>query len=100
MLEGKPWNYHTDLFCIAATAHVLLFDKYIQLQQKDGRWSITQRFSRYLQIDTWNHFFSTLLNQDDGQADVEGLATILETALNEDELNKELRLVVNVLKNR
>ncbi|XP_056638959.1 mitotic checkpoint serine/threonine-protein kinase BUB1 beta-like isoform X1 [Diorhabda sublineata] len=63
MLDGRPWNYHTDLFCIAASAHVLLFDSYIKLQKRDNLWSIQQRFPRYLKVDLWNMFFSSLLNQ-------------------------------------
>lgn len=101
MRDGRPWSYHTDLFCIAATAHTLLFDKYIELQKKDGNWSITQRLSRYMRVDLWNTFFSTLLNQQHGSADAEALLEMLNEALqNETSFAGDLRALVNFLKNR
>lgn len=102
MYDGRPWSYHTDLFCVAATAHVLLFDKYIQMQKRDGLWSITQRFSRYWRVDCWNMFFSTLLNQQNGPAKVEPLVTMLRSVLEMsiDDYNTEMRFLVNLLKGR
>ncbi|CAG9858282.1 unnamed protein product [Phyllotreta striolata] len=106
MLENRPWNYHTDLFCIAATAHVLLFDNYIKLKNEDGIWSISQRFPRYLKVDLWNMFFSSLLNQQTGPADAATLITLLDESL--ESLNREtntalplqMRHVVNLLNGR
>ncbi|KRT78133.1 protein kinase [Oryctes borbonicus] len=102
MHDGRPWSYHTDLFCVAATAHVLLFDKYIQMQKKDGHWSITQRFTRYWRVDCWNMFFSNLLNQHTGPAKVEPLVAMLNNALDlsMDDFNTEMRFLVNLLKGR
>lgn len=31
MKDGRPWSYQTDIFCAAATVHVLLFEKYLQV---------------------------------------------------------------------
>ncbi|CAG9838124.1 unnamed protein product [Diabrotica balteata] len=106
MLDGRPWNYHTDLFCVAATAHVLLFDTYIKLQKRDNIWSIQHRFPRYLKVDLWNMFFSSLLNQQTGPADAASLILMLEETL--ETLNKDtssalpsqMRYIVNLLKNR
>lgn len=101
MHDKRPWNYHTDLFCVAATAHALLFDKYIKLQQRDGLWSITQRLSRYMRLDLWNTFFSSLLNQQEGPADAESLSAIMSDALqNEAGFQGDMRLLVNMLKDR
>ena len=102
MRDNRPWNYHTDLYCIAATAHVLLFEKYIQLQKKDGHWSISSRLPRYARLDLWNMFFSTLLNQQDGPADSVSLQAMLEDSLNHkfDDYHNELRYLINILKNR
>ncbi|KAK5646419.1 hypothetical protein RI129_004883 [Pyrocoelia pectoralis] len=102
MQDGRPWNYHTDLFCVAATAHVLLFDKYMQLQKNGAHWSITQRFSRYMRQDLWNEFFSRLLNQQDGPTNPDKLIEIMNDGLNRsrDELNMEMRKLVNILSNR
>lgn len=33
MKDGRPWTYQTDIFCVAATIHVLLFDKYMQVSK-------------------------------------------------------------------
>ncbi|KAF5286805.1 hypothetical protein FQR65_LT12426 [Abscondita terminalis] len=102
MQDGRPWNYHTDLFCVAATAHVLLFDKYMQLQKNGAHWSITQRFTRYMRQDLWNEFFSRLLNQQDGPANPDKLIEIMTDGLHRggDELNMEMRKLVNILNNR
>lgn len=101
MRDGRPWNYHTDLFCIAATAHTLLFDKYIELQKKDGNWSITQRLHRYMRVDLWNMFFSALLNQQRGPADAEALLKMLNEALqSEGSFAGDMRALVNFLKDR
>lgn len=34
MQEGRSWSYETDLFCIAATVHVMLFGDYMQPQRR------------------------------------------------------------------
>lgn len=102
MQDGRPWNYHTDLFCVAATAHVLLFDKYMQLQKKGDQWSITQRFTRYMRVDLWNTFFSSLLNQQKGPADPEKLISFMSEALQYfgGDLNPEMRKLINIINNR
>lgn len=106
MLDGRPWNYHTDLFCVAATAHVLLFDSYIKMRKHNGMWSITQRFNRYMKGDLWNMFFNSLLNQETGPADNASLQFLLQETL--DILNRDsntalapqMRSIVNLLRNR
>ncbi|CAH1967134.1 unnamed protein product [Acanthoscelides obtectus] len=106
MLDGRPWNYHTDLFCVAATAHVLLFDSYIRLRKQDGVWSIMQRFNRWMKVDLWNMFFSTLLNQQSGPADTSALRAMLDETLcilNKDSstaLPNQMRYIVNLLNNQ
>lgn len=100
MLDGRPWSYHTDLFCIAATTHVLLFDTYIKLRKQDGLWSITQRFARYMKVDLWNIFFSDLLNQQSRLADSTSLLNMLNEYLIHNENSNEIRYVINLLKNR
>lgn len=106
MLDGREWSYHTDLFCIAATTHVILFDGYIKMKKQDGLWSVTTRFPRYIKVDLWNMFFSSLLNQQTGPADSATLQLMLEEALaslNRDtstSLPSQMRFVVNLLKNR
>ncbi|XP_077442887.1 mitotic checkpoint serine/threonine-protein kinase BUB1 [Stigmatopora argus] len=62
MLAGKPWSYQTDMFGVAATAHVLLFGTYMQPTEEDGVWMPRASFRRNPHADTWRHFFLTLLN--------------------------------------
>lgn len=101
MLDGRPWNYHTDLYCIGATAHVLLFDKYITLQKIDNQWSLTQKFTRYWNIPVWTEFFNALLNQQNSLANSKYLQTLLEDNLhNMNDFNSDLRALRNILKNR
>lgn len=101
MRDGRPWSYHTDLFCVAATAHVLLFDKYISLQKIDDHWSLTQKFMRYYKFSLWNEFFSCLLNQQQGVADNRRLQEILKENLEQSQdLNGDIRYMMNILKNR
>lgn len=102
MQDNRPWSYHTDLFCVASTAHVLLFDKYMQLQKNGHNWSITSRMNRYMRQDLWNEFFSRLLNQQSGPADPDELIDLMSDALSKwnVELNSEMRKLSNVLNNR
>ena len=30
MLDGKPWSYELDFFCMAACIHMLIFGKYMK----------------------------------------------------------------------
>lgn len=51
MKDGREWTYQTDIFCIAATIHVLLFDKYMEVRQHNLRFhQPNQLFSILLPI--------------------------------------------------
>lgn len=99
MLENKSWNYHTDLFCIAATTHVILFDKYIELQKKYDAWCIKEKLPRYMKSDLWNKFFDTLLNH---QNEAGHLQVALDEALSTqfDKYTSGMKTLVNLIKNR
>jgi checkpoint serine/threonine-protein kinase len=62
MLEGKPWTYQTDLFGLAASAHVMLFGKYMEVEKDILKWNIKSRMPRYIKKTLWENFFTTLLN--------------------------------------
>ncbi|CAG9771963.1 unnamed protein product [Ceutorhynchus assimilis] len=102
--DGQPWSYHTDLFCVAASAHVLLFHEYINLKKCGGRWSFTSRLPRYTNNELWNLFFSSLLNQQLGIADLATLERRFTKELEETVRQKDLRLqlvsLTNLLKKR
>lgn len=51
MQTGRPWTYQTDLYCLAATSHCLLFGNYMRVSKVGGRWFITSKLQRYLYLD-------------------------------------------------
>lgn len=51
MQTGKPWTYQTDLYCLAATSHCLLFGNYMRVSNIGGRWFITSKIPRYLYLN-------------------------------------------------
>ena len=83
MLENKPWTYQTDLFGLAATTHVMLFGKYMEVQKKMLSWSIKQRMPRYFNKHLWDQFFHLLLNIPgcDLQPNLQELKTTFEEEL-------------------
>lgn len=99
MKEGKPWNYHTDLFCIAASTHVLLFDKYLEVQRQFDAWTIKEKLPRYMNRDVWTKFFNILLNQ---QKEAKVLQTELDNALSHvyEKFASGMKNLVNLVKNR
>uniref|UniRef100_A0A1B0GK82 Uncharacterized protein n=2 Tax=Lutzomyia longipalpis TaxID=7200 RepID=A0A1B0GK82_LUTLO len=68
MLDNKPWTYQTDLFGIAATIHVLLFGKYMNVTKNFTGWVMTTKLPRYFQKVMWERIFSQLLNIRDCQS--------------------------------
>ncbi|XP_078130883.1 mitotic checkpoint serine/threonine-protein kinase BUB1 isoform X4 [Sander vitreus] len=65
MLSGKPWNYQTDYFGIAATVHCMLFGTYMQVKNEGGVWVTNGVFRRNPHSDLWQEFFHTLINMPD-----------------------------------
>ncbi|CAH0557013.1 unnamed protein product [Brassicogethes aeneus] len=101
MRDGRPWNYHTDLFCVAASAHVLIFEKYICLQKIGSEWSVNCRWQRYHNKELWKNLFDKLLNQNNGPADVEPLQISLEEAIDgSSSFQADVRYLINLLKDR
>uniref|UniRef100_A0A182JXY1 BUB1 N-terminal domain-containing protein n=1 Tax=Anopheles christyi TaxID=43041 RepID=A0A182JXY1_9DIPT len=62
MLENKHWTYQPDLYGVAATSHVMLFGKYMQVQKNVVNWSIKTAMPRYFKKVVWENYFTTLLN--------------------------------------
>lgn len=48
MQTGRPWTYQTDLYCLAATSHCLLFGNYMRVSNIGGRWFISSKLPRYV----------------------------------------------------
>ncbi|GAB1601123.1 hypothetical protein Ahia01_000390500 [Argonauta hians] len=62
MKSNLPWSYQTDLFGIAGTIHTVLFGKYMNVFQSQGKWQITSNFQRKWNIPLWKQFFHDFLN--------------------------------------
>lgn len=67
MIDGRPWTYQTDLYCLAGTLHVLLFGYYMKTGNKLGKINILTKFPRYLHKTVWERIFISLLNVPDCQ---------------------------------
>lgn len=47
MQTGKRWTYQTDLYCLAATSHCLLFGNYMRVSKFGDHWFINSKLPRY-----------------------------------------------------
>uniref|UniRef100_A0A8C6V8Y6 BUB1 mitotic checkpoint serine/threonine kinase n=1 Tax=Naja naja TaxID=35670 RepID=A0A8C6V8Y6_NAJNA len=65
MITGKPWNYQTDYFGIAATVYCMLFGTYMKVKNEQGIWKPDATFRRTPNGEVWINFFITLLNIQD-----------------------------------
>ncbi|XP_017132609.1 protein kinase 4 [Drosophila elegans] len=103
MQEGRSWSYETDLFCIAATVHVMLFGDYMQPQKKGSSWDIRQKLPRYLKKHVWTKFFGELLNMEaDKLPALQEMRLIFEEEAYrmDSELQKQIRALSNILHRR
>lgn len=48
MQTGKPWTYQTDLYCLAASSHCLLFGNYMRVLMSGKKWCISSKLPRYV----------------------------------------------------
>lgn len=46
MQTGKPWTYQTDLYCLAASSHCLLFGNYMRVSMSGKKWYINSKLPR------------------------------------------------------
>ncbi|EDV57847.1 probable serine/threonine-protein kinase fhkB [Drosophila erecta] len=103
MQEGRSWSYETDLFCIAATVHVMLFGDYMQPQKKGSSWDIRQKLPRYLKKHVWTKFFKDLLNmQADKLPALQEMRLVFEEEAYrmDSELQNQIRALSNILHRR
>ncbi|XP_066159064.1 mitotic checkpoint serine/threonine-protein kinase BUB1 [Euwallacea fornicatus] len=101
--DGRPWSYHTDIYCVAASAHVLLCQEYIQVRKnRDGIWGTTSRLPRGANAQLWNGMFNNFLNQQTGPADIATLELLFHEELDyrKKEIHLQLSSLINKLKNR
>lgn len=103
MQTGKPWTYQTDLYCLAATSHCLLFGNYMRVTNVGGRWFITSKIPRYAKRAAWEQFFTELLNIEscDKMPDLSKLRNMMEETLAQmTDAQQKFRNFVNILNKR
>ncbi|EZA52227.1 Mitotic checkpoint serine/threonine-protein kinase BUB1 [Ooceraea biroi] len=103
MQTGRPWTYQTDLYCLAATSHCLLFGNYMRVSNISGRWFITSKLPRYAKKAAWEQFFTELLNIEscEKMPDLAKLRNTMEEALAQmPEVQTKFRMFVNILNKR
>ncbi|CAL7946506.1 unnamed protein product [Xylocopa violacea] len=103
MQTGKPWTYQTDLYCLAATSHCLLFGNYMRVSNIGGRWFITSKIPRYAKRAAWEQFFTELLNIEscDKMPDLSKLRIMMEETLAQmTDAQQKFRNFVNILNKR
>ncbi|XP_004524951.1 uncharacterized protein LOC101463054 [Ceratitis capitata] len=63
MREGRPWTYQLDLYGLAGVIHVLLFGKFMDIEQRpSGIWMHKTHVPRYINRTLWDTIFQALLN--------------------------------------
>lgn len=63
MLEGKPWTFQLDLFCLVGTIYSMLCGKYMKVErQTNGEYGISDGIPAYLNVSLWSNIFKTLIN--------------------------------------
>ncbi|XP_032685790.1 uncharacterized protein LOC116850978 [Odontomachus brunneus] len=103
MQTGRPWTYQTDLYCLAATSHCLLFGNYMRVSNIGGRWFIASKLPRYAKKIAWEQFFTELLNIEscDKMPDLARLRNMMEETLAQmPEVQTKFRTFVNILNKR
>ncbi|XP_043257184.1 uncharacterized protein LOC122400047 [Colletes gigas] len=102
MQTGRPWTYQTDLYCLAATSHCLLFGNYMRVSNVGGRWFITTKLPRYIKRPVWEKFFTELLNIEscDKMPDLSKLRNMMEETLAQMDAQTKIRNFVNILNKR
>lgn len=63
MRNNKGWGTDVDTYGLCASAHVLLYGSYMDIDQDaKGRWRPKKAIRRYWQKELWTELFGTLLN--------------------------------------
>lgn len=102
MLDGRPWTFQTDLFCLASTVHACLFGQYMEVARnsKFSPYHITTNIPRYYPKAMWTTFFETLINIKDCNAmpNLQDLKTLLlKEILDVKEANNNVKAVNEII---
>ena len=63
MMDGRPWTFQLDLFCVASTIYSILCGRYMKVERvKIGEYTMKEGIPPHLNVSLWNDFFYTLIN--------------------------------------
>lgn len=84
MLEGRPWIFQPDLYCLAATVHSVLFGRYLQVTKCHANYQANVKIPRYFN-PVWAKFFERLINIPEGTSpDLQDLKACFEEVIGMD----------------
>lgn len=66
MMEGRPWSYQHDLYCLASTIYTLVCGKYMTVKKQGAKYSPTM--PRYYKKDLWMPILDQLINIPDAKS--------------------------------
>lgn len=72
MMEGRPWKYQIDLFCMAATIYTLLCGKYMNVKKQPESalrpYVLSEKLPTYLDCQLWENVLYPMINVRDCNA--------------------------------
>ncbi|ONK74931.1 uncharacterized protein A4U43_C03F11580 [Asparagus officinalis] len=101
MQENRTWTYQVDTYGLCVNVHMMLHGQYMSIEKKitaDGSYIYQPKlpFKRYWKTDLWKNLFSTLLNVQTNQSDVQLLRNLRKSF--EDYLYNNRQLMQNLKK--
>lgn len=69
MMDGRPWKYQIDLFCMASTIYTLICGKYMNVKKQPGSklrpYVLSEGLPSYCEVQMWENIFYPLINVQD-----------------------------------
>lgn len=95
MLNDLPWTYQTDLFCLAATIHTLLFGADMVVQKAPIGYRVTTSIPRYMCKWIWDTIFAGLINIKDCRSmpNLQSFRNMLLQEVSEDKKNATVQAI-------
>lgn len=83
MLEGRPWIFQPDLYCLAATVHSVLFGKYLEVRKDKQNYRANLKIPRYFHA-IWSSFFDQLIDTAESSPNLQELKDSFEEVIIKD----------------